>query len=209
MSLTERKDLLSHYRICFHCLASTSHQAKDCTAVIKCAECQSDKHVAALHIDSPSEQETQTREPEDALQQGREPAKVTANCTELCGNAVGGKSCSKICPAYVYKNGHPKDKVKVYMVIDDQSNCSLAKPKLFDLLKLGGATTLYTLRTCSGTSQVIGRCARNLIIESLHREMADIEQMFHSFLVREDHRLYYDSSGTKTMTRMESLLNIE
>ena len=55
----------------------------------------------------------------------------------------------------------------MYVVIDDQSNCSLAKPKLFDLLKLKGATTLYTLRTCSGTSQVIGRRARNLIIESL------------------------------------------
>ena len=53
------------------------------------------------------------------------------------------------------------------MVIDDQSNCSLAKPKLFDLLKLEGATTSCTLRTCSGTSQVTGRRARNLIIESL------------------------------------------
>ena len=79
----------------------------------------------------------QTREPKDALQQGGEPAKVTANCTELCGNAVGGKSCSKICPAYVYKNGHPKDKVKVYVVIDDQSNCSLAKPKLFIFVEIG------------------------------------------------------------------------
>ena len=100
MSLTERKDLLSQYRICFRCLASTSHQAKDCIAVIKCAECQSDKNVAGLHSDPPSEQETQTREPEDTLQQGGEPAKVTANGTELCGNAVGGESCSKICPAY-------------------------------------------------------------------------------------------------------------
>ena len=89
MSLTLRKDLLSQYRICFPCLAATSHQAKECTAVIKCAECQIDKHIAALHTDPPSEQETQTREPEDALQQGGEPAKVTANCTELCGNAVG------------------------------------------------------------------------------------------------------------------------
>lgn len=56
----------------------------------------------------------------------------------------------------------------MYVVSDDQSNCSLAKPKLFDLLKLKRATTSYTLRTCSGTSQVIGRRARNLIIESLH-----------------------------------------
>ena len=38
--------------------------------------------------------------------------------------------------------------------------------------------------------------------------MAEIEQMFHSFLVREDRRDLYDSSGTKTMTRMENLSNI-
>ena len=55
----------------------------------------------------------------------------------------------------------------MYVVIDNQSNCSLAKPKLFDLLKLKGATTSYTLRTCSGTSQVEGSHACNLIIESL------------------------------------------
>ena len=98
MSLTERKDLLSQYRICFRCLASTSHQAKDCTAVIKCAECQSDKHVAALHTDPPSEQETQTRESEDALQQGGEPAKATANCTLSVWKCSWGKILFKDLP---------------------------------------------------------------------------------------------------------------
>ena len=53
------------------------------------------------------------------------------------------------------------------MVIDDKSNCSVAKPNVFDLLKLEGPTTSYTLTTCSETSQVIGRRAHNLIIESL------------------------------------------
>ena len=42
----------SQYRICFRCLASTSQQAKDCIAVIKCAECQSDKLAPAPKIPS-------------------------------------------------------------------------------------------------------------------------------------------------------------
>ena len=99
MSHTERKDLLNQYQICFRCLASTSHQAKDCTAVIKCAECQSDKHVAALHTDPPSEQETQTRESEDALQQGGEPAKATANCTLSVWKCSWGKILFKDLPS--------------------------------------------------------------------------------------------------------------
>ncbi|PFX13533.1 hypothetical protein AWC38_SpisGene22377 [Stylophora pistillata] len=51
--------------------------------------------------------------------------------------------------------------------VDNQSNGSLAKTKLFDLLKLNGEAKPHTLKTCSGTSQVSGRLAHDLIIESL------------------------------------------
>ena len=63
-------------------------------------------------------------------------------------------------------SGHPANKTKAYVIIDDQSNCSLAKPKLFDLLKPSEAQP-YTLKTCSGTSQASGRHAHNLIIKLL------------------------------------------
>ena len=53
------------------------------------------------------------------------------------------------------------------MVIHDQSNCSLAKSKLFDLLSIKGETFLYTLRTCAGTTQTEGRHAKDLVIKSL------------------------------------------
>lgn len=66
----------------------------------------------------------------------------------------------------IYPNSQPENKVKAYVVIDDQSNCSLAKPKLFDLLNLGGKATPHMLKTCSGTSQAIGRRAHNLAVES-------------------------------------------
>lgn len=98
---------------------------------------------------------------------GKEANDVTARCTEVCGNTAGGKSCSKICPANIHVDGYPDNKIKAYVVIDDQSNCSLARPKLFDLLKLDGEATSYTLKTCSGTTHARGRRARNLIIESV------------------------------------------
>ena len=141
--------------------------AKDCTAVVKCNQCQSDKHMAALHtgpIDKPT---TQVGQQQEVHQQGEEPSQVSASCTEICGGTAGSRSCSKICLASIYVSGHPANKIKSYVVIDYQSNCCLAKPKLFDQLKLGGDAKPYTLKTCSGTSQASRRHAHDLIIESM------------------------------------------
>ena len=166
-SLVERKALLTQHRICFRCLASNNHLAKDCTAVVKCSECQSDKHLAALHtgpIDKPT---TQVGQQQEVHQPGEEPSQVSASCTEIWGGTAGSRSCSETCLACIYVSGHPANKIKAYVVIDDQSNCSLAKPKLFDLLNLGGDAKPYTLKTCSGTSRSSGRHAHDLLIESL------------------------------------------
>ena len=80
----------------------------------------------------------------DAHQHGGEAA-VISSCTGVCGNTMVGKSCAKICLVNIYPNSQPKNKIKAYVVIDDQSNCSLTKPKLFDLLNLGGKATPYML----------------------------------------------------------------
>ena len=74
---------------------------------------------------------------------------------------------TKICLANIYVNQHPDRKVKAYVLIDDQSNCSLAKPRLFDILNIDGESFPYTLRTCAGTMQTEGRHAKGLVIESL------------------------------------------
>lgn len=165
MPLTERQNLLSQHRICFHCLATTNHLAKDCATQVKCSECHSDKHVTALHTGPLSKPAAEEVELKDAHQYNGEPA-VTSSCTKVCGNTMGGKSCANICLVSIYANSQPENKIKAYVVIDDQSNYSLAKPKLFDLLNLGGKATPYMLKTCSGTSQAMGRRAHNLVIES-------------------------------------------
>ena len=157
------------YRICFCCLSSSEHLAKGCVVPIRCSECQSNKHVPALHAGPPSQSAGQHSEPGDAGQHDEEPTNVTARCTEVCKSSPDGKYCSKIhvCPANIDVQGHPENNIKAYVVVDDQSNCSLAKPKLFDLLRLEGEATSYTLKMCSGMTQAKGRCAHNLIIKSL------------------------------------------
>ena len=52
--LSERRNLLSQHGICFRCLSSSTHLAKDCVTPVKCSECQSDRHVAALHAGPPA-----------------------------------------------------------------------------------------------------------------------------------------------------------
>ena len=145
MPLTKRKNLLSQHRICFHCLATTNHLAKDYVTQVKCSECHSDKHITALHA-GPLGKPVPEEELRDTHQYGGEPA-VTSSCTEVCGNTMVGKSCAKICLVNIYPNSQPENKVKAYVVIDDQSNCSLAKPKLFGLLNLAGKATPYMLKT--------------------------------------------------------------
>ncbi len=148
--------------------------AKNCKAAIKCSECQSDKHTSALHVGVPPEhgqsmavkdesqgKETERKHENEAQDYGEEASKnITAKCTEICGGTQKGKSCSMICLANVYKT-------KAYVVIDDQSNCSLAKSDLFNKLNVTGQTFKYTLQTCAGQNEVEGRRARGIVVESL------------------------------------------
>ena len=156
MPLTERKNLLSQHRIRFHCLATTYHLAKNCVTQVKCSECHNDKHVAALHAGPPGKPGPEEVELSDTHQYGGEPV-VTSSCIEVCRNTMTGKFCAKICLVNLYSNSQPENKIKAYVVIDDQSNCSLAK------LNLGGKATHYMLKTCSGTRQAIGRRAHNRV----------------------------------------------
>lgn len=61
---------------------------------------------------------------------------VTATCTEVCGNKITGKSCSKICLVQVYPKGQRDIIKRIYAIIDDQSNQSLAKTEFFDIFNI-------------------------------------------------------------------------
>ena len=160
-SLIERKALLTQNRICFHYLASTSHLAKDCTAVVKVT------NTRQPYKQGPSKSQLhKLRSSNRSTSKARRQSKFQP-VAERCGSRAGSRSCSKICLANIYMKGHPANKIKAYIVIEDQSYCSLAKPKLFDLLKLDGGAKPNTLKTSSGASQASGRRAHDLIIESL------------------------------------------
>ena len=51
------------------------------------------------------------------------------------------------------------------MLIDEQRNCLLAMPQLFDILNIDGERFPYTLRTRASTMQTEGNHVKGIVIE--------------------------------------------
>lgn len=168
-TLDERKTYLKEQSICFRCCGSIKHIAKECGAAVKCRECNSDRHVSALHPGpAPWAEEAPVTEREQGGEsEGDISSDVNSKCTEICGKAPRPRSCSKICLVDVYPSNCPKKAKRMYVVLDDQSNRSLARSDFFELFGINGDSFPYTLRTCAGASKTMGRKADNFIVCSL------------------------------------------
>ncbi|XP_073469696.1 uncharacterized protein [Aquarana catesbeiana] len=94
-----------------------------------------------------------------------------SNCTEVCGQGKSARSCSKICLVTVYPTGKRERAVKMYAVLDEQSNRSIAKSDFFDIFNLKASAVPYTLRTCAGTIETTGRRASDFTIESFNKKV--------------------------------------
>lgn len=131
--IEERKAYLKDNHICFKCCGSTQHMAKDCKVPIKCAECDSERHVSALHPGPPAFNNSAVTEKEESGEPDEDTPTVTSKCTEICGNTDSPRSCAKICLIRAYPRGRKDKAVKMYAVLDEQSNKSLAKTEFFNI----------------------------------------------------------------------------
>ncbi|XP_057709361.1 uncharacterized protein LOC130927495 [Corythoichthys intestinalis] len=167
--LEERKTYLRDNRICYRCCGSTQHMAKDCKVVVKCIECNSERHISALHPGPPVEatHQTTTNKNDSGEQSESSSSSVNSMCTKICGSENGSRSCSKICLVKAYPAGQREKAVKVYAVLDEQSNKSLAKTEFFEIFGVNSQMMPYTLKTCSGIQETAGRRASNFILEAI------------------------------------------
>lgn len=174
-TLDERRSLLKEHSICYKCCSSTNHRAKDCKAAIHCSECNSDAHISAMHAGPPpwSPKDPHTPPQSDGGEPDvPTPIVTTSSCTEVCGPGLQGKSCAKICLVYVYSRASPENKRKMYAMLDDQSNLSLAKSAFFDMFGVQGSILPYTIKTCAGLSDTGGRRANDFFIEDISGEVS-------------------------------------
>ncbi|KAL4009046.1 hypothetical protein ACER0C_002898 [Sarotherodon galilaeus] len=151
--IEERQAYLKEHHICYRCCGSVQHIAKNCKAVVKCIECDSLKHLSAMQRGPTPTPKSTTPGNNDNEEQTESSPSVESKCTEVCGQSDSPRSCSKISLVKVYPAGQKERAIKMYAVIDDQSNRSLAKSEFFSLFKINAKPTPYTLKTCSGREQ--------------------------------------------------------
>ncbi len=162
--IEERRIYLKENNVCFRCCASMSHLARDCRTPLKCRECESERHSTAMHpgptpwTSKPVEQE-RTEQESEKEEKLSDSAAIDSQCTEVCGMNQSARSCSKICLVKVYKKGQPEHAVSMYAILDDQSNRSLVRSEFFDLFDIQSSPHPYSLRTCAGVMEMIGRKA--------------------------------------------------
>lgn len=138
---------------------------------VKCIECNSENHCTALHPDSPPSVSQASVPSIDHGGEGEAPfssPSVNSACTEICGKGLTAKSCSKICLVQVYQKGKRENAVKMYAMLDDQSNRSLAKSEFFEHFHINSSASPYSLKTCAGITDTAGRRADGYQIEPVH-----------------------------------------
>lgn len=130
-------------------------------------ECNSEKHISALH---PGPLPTTTER-------------------EICGNAKSQHSCSKISPVIAYPAGKREEAKKMYAVLDEQSNKSLAKSEFFHHFNITTSSVPYTLKTCSEVTKAVGRRATNFVIESVDGKIQlPLPNLIECDMIPDDHR---------------------
>lgn len=164
--IEERQAFLKEHRICYRCCGSVQHMAKDCKVAVKCGECNSPKHISALHPGPTPDSTDKDKQNKDEEQTENAPS-VVSKCTEVCGQNSSLRSCSKICLVKAYPEGQRDRAINMYAVIDEQSNRSLAKTEFFSLFDVKATPVPYTLKTCSGKAEASGRRATNFCIQSM------------------------------------------
>lgn len=84
---------------------------------------------------------------------------INNKCTTVCGDSFSRRSCAKTVLVNVYHKSDPNE-LTLYAIVDDQSNCTLAKSELFDYIRIPKSTTQqFKLSSCAGRQQISGRRA--------------------------------------------------
>ncbi|XP_076102049.1 uncharacterized protein LOC143071561 [Mytilus galloprovincialis] len=184
--IEERKELLRQNNVCYKCCESTTHRSRDCNASISCNECGSERHTTALHITRPQQSEssqfssprqayggelTQVYGGEQTESAETKLTSVSSICTEIYKDHNSEKSYAKILPADVYHKDKTDKIVRMYAIIDDQSNRSLASPEFFSLFNVREKPENYSLTTCSGRVATSGKRGKDFVIKSVHSDV--------------------------------------
>ena len=164
LPISERKDFLLKNTICNKCCNSTEHLLDPCKRSIYCGLFKNSDHVPALHEDKPA---NQTHTPSSPVQLGGESSTVKTVCTQVCGDTVSNRSCAKMFLVRIFPVGQPQKGKLAYVILDDQSNQSLARSNFFDMFNDCEPEIQLSLTSCAGLVNVVGRKFSSYCIQPL------------------------------------------
>ena len=158
LSYEERKQLLRSRNVCFNCLTSDKHIARDCNhPKPECKVCQG-KHATILH--DPSRYAVKN---ESSLV-----TKTTSSaCSQVCGVHQPIKSCAKIVLLQVFHQDHPERRIPTYALLDDQSTDVFVTNALLDQLKVDSEDISLQVNTIVGTESVRTKKVHGLRIQDV------------------------------------------
>lgn len=136
-----------------------------------CLECASDRHITAMHPSTTNSVQASSQPPpctEDGGK-GEQSEEISSSCTKVCGVDNSGKSCPEITLVNIYPSGQYNKSRRMYAVLDDESNLSLAKSEFFDMFDTHGTEAPHNITTCMGATQAYGRRAHSYVIGSLDK----------------------------------------
>lgn len=143
-------------------------RARASAEALKCGECDSENHCSAMHPDNFQHRHPLPTPQTDTTVQISSPLEVTLRCTKVCSNDNLLRSCSKVCLVRVFPRGQPERAIKMYAILDDQSNRSLVRSEFFHMFKVESNLSPYLMKTCAGTTEMTRRKATGFQIEAVN-----------------------------------------
>ena len=133
-TLKDKQEFIRRHVLCYKCLLR-NHTARSCDTDVKCQICQRD-HLTMFHANNRS----QSQGTEQNIQSMK--TQVPENQPLI--------SCSKTILVDVFHAKKPHHSMRVFAILDEQSNRSLVSPEITQQLNLEGEEVTYNMNTCNG-----------------------------------------------------------
>ncbi len=134
--------------------------ARECETAVKCRECNSDRHVSAMHPGPApwAEGASSNRARARRGVRRRRIIRSYLQCVQkFCVKLQDLNHAPKSVWLMFFPSDCPEQSERMYVVLDDQSKRSLAKSAFFKLFGINGDLYPYTLHTCAGNIKGNGK----------------------------------------------------
>ena len=160
LSFQERKELLRTRKVCFNCLTSDKHVAKNCSQPkLECKICQG-KHSTVLHDPSKHDKDEQSLPKSDSANNA---------CSQVCGKFQPTRSCARIVLLQIFHSERPELRIPTYAVLDDQSSDVFITNSLLDELNAQYEDVTLQINTIVGKDSVRTRKVNGLQVQDIER----------------------------------------